>query len=188
MEDIDQRNYSVGAELEFAVLGGDNEISASMANFSESTVSTEEEVGYDDDDTPPSFDEFEGKRELVDIDDKEYGIEFEHKRSLSGGAELEFGIDYRNKQRESALAVSEVDTEEEGAPLPPYVDFDLLDARIEERRLDPYLMMIGTAGALSWETGLRYESTEVEVSTVGGDRGGDDVGGPLPPAHRPDRR
>ena len=183
LEDIDQRNYSIGAEVEFVAFGGYNEISASMANFSESTVSTEEEVGYDDDDTPPSFDAFEGTRELVDIDDKEYGIEFEHQRSLSSGAELEFGIDYRNKQRESALAVSEVDTDEEGAPLPPYSEFDLLDARIQERRLDPYLMMVGTAGALSWETGLRYETTEVEVSTLGGDRFENDFGELLPSAH-----
>lgn len=183
LEDIDQSNYSMGAKLEFAAFGGDNEISASLASFSESTVSTEEETGYDDDDSPPSFDEFEGTRQRIDIDDKEHGIEFEHQHSLGSDAEFEFGIDYRSKQRDNALAVSEVDTDQEGAPLPPYVDFDRLDASIEERRLDPYLMLTGTADALAWETGLRYESTDVEVSTLGGDRFENDFGELLPSAH-----
>jgi outer membrane receptor protein involved in Fe transport len=36
--------------------------------------------------------------------------------------------------------------------------------RIEERRIDPYLMVSGDLGALKWEAGLRYETTDVEIT------------------------
>ena len=34
---------------------------------------------------------------------------------------------------------------------------------IEEKRLDPYIMLSGKGDAFSWEAGLRYETTKSEV-------------------------
>src|SRR5690606_2530054 len=115
----------------------------------------------------PSFDEFEGTRELFDLQDEEFGIEFGHKRDVGADTELEFSVDWKDKNRNIDIAVSEVDTDEEGAPLPPYVEFDRLGTRISEQRLDPYVMLSGDAGAMSWETGLRYEHTEFDIRADG---------------------
>jgi TonB-dependent receptor len=162
LTDIDQDNGSLGAEYVFDMAGGRTELDLGYARFEDNTVSTEEEVGYDDDDTPPSFDGFEGTRTRTDTQDRELSFKAAHKRDF-GAVQMEFGVDYLDKQREVTLQVSEVDTDEEGAPLPPYDDFDRNTSRIDERRVDPYLMFSGGQGSLAWEAGLRYENTDMDV-------------------------
>jgi TonB-dependent receptor len=162
LTNIDQDNGSLGAEYVFDMAGGRTELDLGYARFEDNTVSTEEEVGYDDGNTPPSFDGFEGTRTLTDTTDRELSFKAAHKRDL-GAVQMEFGVDYLDKQREVALQVSEVDTDEEGAPLPPYEEFDRNTSRIDERRIDPYLMFAGAQGSLSWEAGLRYENTDMDV-------------------------
>jgi outer membrane receptor protein involved in Fe transport len=161
--DIDQRNFTLAASYAFDALGGRNELDVDFARFEDSSFDTEEETSFDDDDSPPSFDEIEGERTLTDTDDRERGLSFTHVRALADN-ELEIGADYQRKTRETDLRISEVDTDEEGAPLPPYSEFERNRSRIEERRVDPYLMLSGTAGTLRWETGLRYEMTDTDVS------------------------
>ena len=163
IETIRQDNWSLGVEYAFDMAGGRTEFDIDYARFDDDTRSTEEESGFDDDDTPPSFDEREGTRTLTDTRDSEGSFKLAHKRGV-GGATMEFGVDYLDKRRETTLQVSEVDTDEEGAALPPYEDFDRNDSRIDETRIDPYLMFSGTAGALAWEAGLRYETTDVDVA------------------------
>lgn len=160
--DIDQDNGSLGVEYVFDMAGGRTEFDLGYARFEDNTVSTEEEVGYDDDDTPPTFDAFEGVRTLTDTEDRELSFKAAHKRDF-GGVQMEFGVDYLDKQREVVLQTSEVETDEEGAPLPPYSEFDRNASRIDERRVDPYLMFSGTQGSLAWEAGLRYENTDMDV-------------------------
>lgn len=163
---IDQTNLSLGASLEFDMAGGRSEIDLGYAAFTDEMFDTEEEVGYDDDDTPPSFDEFEGERTLLDTDDTELSLKLAHKRDL-GGLGLEFGLDANDKARDTDLRISEVDTDVEGEPLPPYDDFDRNTSRIDERRLDPYLMLSGAGLAVEWQAGLRYEMTDVDVTADG---------------------
>ncbi|MET3931106.1 outer membrane receptor protein involved in Fe transport [Lysobacter sp. OAE881] len=163
VETIRQDNWSLGVEYAFDMAGGRTEFDVDYARFDDDTRSTEEESGFDDEDTPPSFDEREGTRTLTDTRDSEGSFKLAHKRGV-GGATMEFGVDYLDKRRETTLQVSEVDTDEEGAALPPYEDFDRNDSRIDETRVDPYLMFSGTAGALAWEAGLRYETTDVDVA------------------------
>ena len=163
VEDIDQDNWSLGVEYVFDMAGGRTELDLDFARFDDDTVSTEEQDSFDDEDTPPSFDEREGTRTLNDTRDREGTFKLAHKRGI-GAALLEFGVDVMDKQRDTSLAVSDVDTDEEGAALPPYEEFEFATSRIDEKRLDPYLMLTGTAGALAWEAGLRYEMTDVDVS------------------------
>jgi outer membrane receptor protein involved in Fe transport len=181
LEDIEQDNYGVGAALEFPGLGGRNELEAQYAGFADDTVNTEEEVGFDDDETPPAFDDFEGQRTILDLDDREWSLSFAHQREI-GSAELELGIDFQDKDREVVLDASEVEAEDEGEPLPPYVEFERAASTIEERRLDPYLMLSGARDAFAWEAGLRYESTDVDV-VAGDERGENDYDVLLPSAH-----
>lgn len=182
LETIDQRNLALSAGYAFDLAGGRTELDASWSRFNDDTVTTEEETGYDDDDTPPSFDEAEGARTLSWIRDDEQAFSISHGRPLGGATRLEFGLDYTGKERTVAHSVAEVSSDEEDAPLPPYADFERTQSSIDERRVDPYLMFSGARGAIDWEAGLRYESTEVEIATDG-ESGDNDYAMLLPSAH-----
>ncbi len=179
--EIDQDTLTLGANYAFDMLGGRTDLDLGYAQFKEETFDTEQEVGYDDDDLPPSFDEFEGTRILGDSEDTELSFSFSHERDL-GDAKMEFGLDYTDKQREVVLQTSDVSTDEEGEPLPPYEDFERASSRIDERRIDPYLMFSGQSGAVAWETGLRYETTDVDVR-ADQDPASNDYAALLPSAH-----
>ncbi|MCL1634267.1 TonB-dependent receptor [Luteimonas sp. SX5] len=165
-EDIEQDNWAFGAGYEFDMAGGRTELDLDYARFDDNTVTTEEETGFDDEDTPPSFDGFEGTRTLTDVRDKEFSVKLAHKREV-GTAQMEFGVDYNDKKRATVLRVSEVQAEDEGDPLPPYAEFERASSGIDERRLDPYLMFSGRGGNLAWEAGLRYETTDADISADG---------------------
>ncbi len=178
--DIDQTNLTLGASYEFDMAGGRSEIDLGYAAFEDDSFDTEEETSYDDDDTPPSFDEVEGERILTGTDDTELSLKLAHKRQFTA-TEMEFGLDYQDKRRDTDLRVSEVDNDVEGDPLPPYADFDRNTSTIDERRVDPYLMFSGTGQMLEWQAGLRYESTDVDVA-ADGERDSNDYAVLLPSA------
>jgi outer membrane receptor protein involved in Fe transport len=180
--DIEQDNIAIngGYSVEHAG-GGKTELSFNYARMKDHTRNVEEEIGYDDEETPPEFDEYEGTLLLSDLRDTEYGASLSHVLDV-GGSKLQFGIDYTSKDRDFGLRTSEVDTDEEGEPLPPYLEFDAESSTIEERRVDPYLMFSGKRDALTWEAGLRYETTRRSVE-LGGDKWDKDTNLPLPSAH-----
>jgi outer membrane receptor protein involved in Fe transport len=178
---IDQDTLTLGANYAFDMLDGRTDLDFGHSSFSEDQFDTEEEVGYDDDDTPPSFDENEGERTLTHTKDVENSFSFSHQRPL-GDAQMEFGVDFVDKKRETVLQTSEVDTDVEGAPLPAYAEFERTSSRIDETRIDPYLMLSGRSGAVSWETGLRYETTDVDVR-YDEDSASNDYAALLPSAH-----
>jgi outer membrane receptor protein involved in Fe transport len=182
-EDIDQHNGSAAIGYTFDAFGGENEVSMNYARFDEDRMTTEEEIGFDDEDSPPSFDAFEGTRELNDLRDSEFSAKLAHQHDLGDERVLEFGVDWQDKDRDATLDVSEVETDEEGEPLPPYVEFERSTSTIAERRIDPYVMLSGAAGALRWETGLRYETTDVDVSASDADDASTDYNVLLPSAH-----
>src|SRR5690606_9680496 len=122
-----------------------------------------------------------GERILGDTEDNELTLSLSHER-LIGATKIEFGIDVMDKDREVVRRTSGVDTDEEGAPLPGYDDYEREHSAIEERRIDPYLMFSGAAGALAWEAGLRYEATDVDVA-ADGEAAGNDYAALLPSAH-----
>ncbi|TWI01092.1 outer membrane receptor protein involved in Fe transport [Luteimonas cucumeris] len=181
VEDIRQDNFALKAELDVDMAGGRTRIDGSFSRYDDDTVSTEQETGFDDDDTPPSWDGFEGVRTLTALRDDEVAFTLAHQRDV-GAAKLDFGVDYTGKDRDLALRVSEVEAEEEGELLPPYEDFDLTASTIEERRIDPYLMLTGQSGNLEWETGLRYETTRSDIR-VDGEQWDNDYSALLPSAH-----
>jgi outer membrane receptor protein involved in Fe transport len=161
--DIDQRTLTLGADYVFDMLGGRTDIDVGYSAFEDDTIDTEEETGYDDEETPPAFDEVEGARILSATEDNEFTLSLSHERELGSAAKFEFGVDVMDKDREVVRRTSEVDTDVEGDPLPPYADCERELSTIEEQRVDPYLMFSGRAGAVAWEAGLRYETTEVDV-------------------------
>lgn len=180
--DIDQRTFTFEAGYTFEMAGGTTDIDVGYSSFKDETTDTEQEVGYDDEETPPPFDAFEGARILSDTEDDELTLSLSHERAIGGAVKMAFGLDVMDKDREVVRRTSEVETDEEGAPLPPYGDYAREHSTIEERRIDPYLMFSGAAGALAWEAGLRYETTDVDVA-ADGQSASNDYAALLPSAH-----
>ena len=171
----DQKNYGVGAEYKFDMAGGTTAVSVDHARFENSQATTEGEQVYvsgaenwDETWSIPAdaeWDETVYEAESVTAKDAETGFRLTHARPL-GGAELEFGVDYRTKKREGLLVSYEWEAEEEGETPASLADYELdgsVASVIEEKRLDPYIMLSGKGEAFSWEAGLRYETTKSEI-------------------------
>ncbi len=175
MDPYDQKNYGVGAEYAFDMAGGTTAVSVDHARFENSQATTEGEHVYvsgsenwDDTWSIPAdaeWDETAYGAESVFAKDAETGFKLTHARPV-GGAELEFGVDYRTKKREGLVVSYEWEADEEGQTPASLADYDLdgsVASVIEEKRLDPYIMLSGKGEAFSWEAGLRYETTKSEV-------------------------
>lgn len=178
LDPYDQKNYGVAAEYKFDMAGGRTAVSVDHARFENSQATTEGEQVYvsgaenwDDTWSIPAdaeWDETVYEAESIDAKDAETGLRLTHARPL-GGAELEFGVDYRTKKRESLLVSYEWEAEDEGETPTSLADYDLdgsVASVIEEKRLDPYIMLSGKGEAFSWEAGLRYETTKSEVEYI----------------------
>lgn len=155
-EDILQDNYSVNARLDRNMFGGETTFRVGFAEFKDDIVGTEEESEYD---PFPTLDDFGGERTLTDRTDREIKAKISHNRSLFGDVEIDFGIDYQSKDRDTDISSAEIDT-----PGDAYTDFERDNATVEETRLDGYAMLSGGMGAVRWEGGLRYETTEVDTT------------------------
>jgi hypothetical protein len=155
-EDIVQDNYSLNTRFDVAMFGGETTLKLGFAEFTDDIVGTEEESEYD---PFPTLDDFGGERTLTERSDQETKAKLSHERDLANGLELSFGVDFQAKDRNTDIRVAEI-----GAPGDPYEDFELNNATVEETRLDGFVMLAGDAGAFSWETGLRYETTDVDTS------------------------
>ena len=178
---IDQHNGLVGLGYEFDHLGGESEIDLDYAEFGDGRFDTEEEIRYRAGQNPPRFRDYQGARVLTDTDDGEFALKLAHERAF-GATTMQFGLDLNDKQRDTRIAVSEVAAAGVGRPLPAYEDFDVTDSRIDEQRIDPYLMFSGEHGRVDWEAGLRHESTTVDI-TSGSTRHDNDYAVLLPSAH-----
>jgi TonB-dependent receptor len=174
LDPYDQKNYGISAGYRFDMAGGTTELSVDHARFENSQATTEGEEVYvsgDDnwDDTwgieGAEWDETAYEAEAVSAKDVETGFKLAHVRP-AGGADLEFGMDYRTKKRESLVTSYEWEAEEEGQ-IPGFpADYELdgsMASVIEEKRLDPYIMLSRKGEVFSWEAGLRYETTRTEV-------------------------
>lgn len=175
LDPYDQTNHGIGIEYAFDMAGGRTEVQLQHAGFRNTQATIEGEEVYEsagahfDDQWSVSgakWKETTYEAEAVSAKDVETGFKMSHARP-TGFAELEFGMDYRRKKRESLLSFHEWEATSEGQ-VPQFPANYTLDSRlastIDERRLDPYLMLSGTHGALAWETGLRYETTRTEVT------------------------
>jgi outer membrane receptor protein involved in Fe transport len=185
VEDILQDNYALNARLNYAMFGGETKVRLGFAEFKDDITGTEEESEYDE--SFPVLDDFGGERTLTDRQDREYKAKLAHERDLTDSLKLEFGVDYQKKEREA-----DIQTLETGDPDDDYEFAGYELSSIEETRLDPFAMVSGRAGAVAWEAGLRYETTDVDVTyaTFDEDRepdedgaGSTDYGILLPSAH-----
>lgn len=161
--DILTDNWSVNGRYRREMLGGETTFKLGYAAIDDAQDELEEELDVGDE-------IIEGTKVRSRIKDNEWQAALEHKMRLSG-AELEFGLQYGRKDRDTSIFEAEAEVENE-AVLRALADSDYGDfeavaggvSTIEETRLDPYVMLSGETGALKWEAGLRYETTDVTIT------------------------
>ncbi len=155
---ISQKNWGIGGEYGFDMAGGKTEFDLNYARFNDDSSESEEKHEY----VNGEWDASEAEASSVDARDDETTFKMAHKRPL-GTTELEFGLDYRSKKRDITYTNFAWEAEEEGDAVVYELDGSF-GSVIEETRLDPYIMLSGANGAISWEAGLRYETTKSDIS------------------------
>lgn len=162
--DILTDNWSVNARYEREMFGGETTFKLGYATIDDAQVEREDEYAVEDE-------ELEAGITDSAITDDEIQAAIEHKIEL-GDMELEFGVQYSRKNRDTNIRESETDTIENVtafrlARADEFEGFEAVDGgvnTIEETRLDPYIMLSGETGAVKWEAGLRYETTDVTIT------------------------
>lgn len=157
-EDITQDNYTLSAALTQRILNGETEFSVDFTKFNEDIVATENESEFD---PFPTLDDFGGTRTFSTTDDRMWLARIDHKRTLGGIVDLEFGVDYQNKKRDGRISEAEIDTQGDPFPDPEPIVGGFF--KIDETRVDPFIMFTRTTGILAWEAGLRYETTDSKI-------------------------
>ncbi|WP_291870800.1 TonB-dependent receptor [Caulobacter sp.] len=165
--DIQQDSYSLNSKYKFPMAGGTTTVKLGYAAFKNDEYEFEYETEYLRDSTPfPDGDRFTGDRAKTRITDDEVSAKLEHKRELSPSTDLEFGVQYEGKRRDNRN--SEVPRNRYNLPAatpPAYKPFEVVGkARLEQTRIDPYVMLSGRSNGFKWEAGLRYETTDVDVT------------------------
>ncbi len=161
--DILTDNWAVNGRYRRDMLGGQTTFKLGYAAIDDAQDELEEEIDIGDE-------VIEGTKVRSRIQDNEWQAALEHKMQLSG-AELEFGLQYGRKDRDTSIQEAGAEVENETA-LRALADSDYGDfepvagglSTIEETRLDPYVMLSGENGAMKWEAGLRYETTDVTIT------------------------
>jgi outer membrane receptor protein involved in Fe transport len=173
--DIQTDNLALRARYEREMLGGETRVKLGYAAFDDEQSEFENEAEYRRDALPfPDEDRFTAELEHRDLRDEEMSLALEHSRPVSDGVEMEFGLQVVSKDRDSTTVVADrVRFNIPNAPAPrpaqpPFV-FNTGSYAIEETRIDPYLMFSGENGALKWEAGLRYETTDTTIAGVDND-------------------
>ncbi len=172
--DIRTDNLSLGMRYEREMFGGETMFKLGYASIDDQQYEFESESEYLRDAIIfPEEDRFTLDSTEVEIMDEELSGEVRHRRDLSNGAELEFGLQWNQKDRDSYIAETprirfNVPNSPTPRPaVPPFGAFVPVpggDATIEETRIDPYVMLSGESGAVKWEAGLRYETTETTIT------------------------
>lgn len=173
--DIQTDNLSLRGRYEVPMLGGETRFKLGYASFNDDQTEFENEAEYLRDATPfPEEDRFTADFEIRDLRDEEVSAALEHTRPLSDSSEIEFGVQAVKKDRDSDIqTAARVRFNVPNAPTPrptqpPFV-FANNDYVIEETRIDPYVMVSGENGALKWEAGLRYETTDTTIAGIDND-------------------
>ncbi|MEQ8311938.1 MAG: TonB-dependent receptor [Sphingopyxis sp.] len=175
--DIDQQNYSIDAKLSHEWSLGKTTLRVGFARFDDEQSETEYQIEFNDEGDDP---EFEQEIFTTDIADKEFSVKLDHAFELGGGTQLVIGGLYQDKDRRTAILEADDDAEFPGleGSYDPFSDnparlaipFGALEPAdggvnsIEERRLDAFALVQGKSGGLTWEAGVRYETTRFDIA------------------------
>ena len=174
--DIRTDNLSLRGKYEREMFGGETTFKLGYANIDDQQYEFEGESEYLRDIVVfPDEDRYTLDSARTDISDEETAWALEHKRDLSNGVELEFGVQGVQKDRDTDIAETpriRFNVPNAPAARPAVPTFGAFVAvpgglgTIEETRIDPYVMLSGETGALKWEAGLRYETTDTTITDL----------------------
>lgn len=171
--DIRTDNLALRARYAFDMAGGRTRLKLGYASIDDDQYEFEGESEYLRDAIAyPDEDRYTLDSTQVNIQDAEISGAVEHERELSNGATLEFGVQWNQKDRDTLIAETpriRFNVPNAPAPRPAVPAFGAFapvpggEGTIEETRIDPYVVLSGETGALKWEAGLRYETTETTI-------------------------
>lgn len=174
VNDINQENWSARGKLSHQWSAGETIMRVGYSRFLDKQFETEFEIDFDR--TTPRF---TGDLSTLRIKDQELSFGLEHKIAIGEETEIAVGGFYQDKDRDTNIATirdrytltAAARTYDQfsrnpgefvrpfGAPQPGPGGLNT----IEERRLDGYALIEGKSGAVSFEAGLRYETTETRI-------------------------
>ncbi|MEO1246655.1 MAG: TonB-dependent receptor [Pseudomonadota bacterium] len=170
LQEIEQTSYVFDTAYERAFLGGVIDLRLSYASFTEDRINNEDEIDFEDG-------EIGQERELTDISDDEITLNLAQTWEMNPGLEFETGFYLQDKERDTEILAGDQDVAFTGdwdqfgqrpfdlrTDVPDVAPVDAGVNTIEETRADVYAVFNGTAGALSWEAGLRLETTDTTVT------------------------
>ncbi len=176
---IEQTNYSLRSRYERDWSLGETVFKLGFAKFDDDQEELEEEVDFDVDFADGEVPVIEGEFFTTKIVDEEASAEISHNFEFGNDTSLEFGLFYQQKERSTAILAAEEERdldmlvsydqftnrpEEFGLT---YTDFEAVPgglSDLQEDRLDGYVVLDGENGRISWETGLRYETTDFTLN------------------------
>jgi outer membrane receptor protein involved in Fe transport len=154
-ERINQATYAVTLDGSWPLWGGDLGLAFGWSGYREDSTAEAEEGDVLDDTELAEI-------ETLNVVDDELGGTISYTAQL-GGLSLKFGADILSKVRNGENLLFEVDDGElEEVTLPGSV------FTIDEMRIDPYVRLTGEiTNGLTFDAGLRYETTQRTVSSDG---------------------
>lgn len=200
-DSIEQVSYALNGGYEVEAFGGELEIDLNYATFRNKNFEYEDETEFLRDTVPfPEADRVTLDADRTRIVDEEFKTKLAYEREL-GGLTAEVGLDIESKERDAAILtrprirfnLPAGTTSGRARPSVVYPAPGAFapvaggDVTIERDRLDPYVKVEGNGGGLSWEAGLRLETTDTEIldrTVLGAGRiSGADYSFLLPSAH-----
>jgi outer membrane receptor protein involved in Fe transport len=179
INNIDQENYSIDAKVSHRWSLGETTLRVGFARFDDKQREGENQIEFNDEGDDPAF---EQAFTNTDVTDKEFTAKLDHEFELGNDIQLVVGGLYQNKKRRQSIFEAEDDAEFPGleGTYDQFVDnpddlftpfdadaFEAADGgvnRIKERRLDGFALLQGKSGGLTWEAGVRYETTKLDVT------------------------
>lgn len=176
---IEQTNYSLRSRYERDWSLGKTTVKVGFAKFDDDQTEYEEEIDFDVDYGDGEVPVLEGESFTTKIVDEETSAQIDHEFDISDTARLGFGVFYQTKERSTDIqsAEDELDLDalagyDQFSDRPEdfglsYTGFSPIDGglgTLEEDRLDAFVVLDGEVGRLSWETGVRYETTDVTIN------------------------
>ncbi|ATQ44455.1 TonB-dependent receptor plug domain-containing protein [Caulobacter mirabilis] len=181
--DILTDSWSLRGKYVRDMFGGRSKFKLGYSELKDDQFEFEQELEFLRDAAPfPDADRFTRDETRTDLKDSELSAELEHERDIGFG-KLSFGVQYVDKSRDNLVTERRnrfnVANGVNGgfaypAPTGSWTDQGFGKVAIEETRIDPYVMLNGKTDLVTWEVGLRYETTDTKITDDSGGVGAAD--------------